>query len=358
MGPAGRRALYGVVMRLTAVRASTRDPVLQLVKTALATMLAWVLAGAVVADGPPPVFAAIAAMLVVQPSLQQSFTKGIERSVGVIAGVVLATLLAMAFGTASWVVLIAVTSALVLSWALRMTTGSANQVAISALLVLALGSSTPDYALYRVVETIIGAVIGVVVHLVLVPPVALAPARRALDDLGEETARALDRLATALVSHLSRRERQELLADARRLRELQDSAAQALEDAEDSLTLNPRGRRHQDEVTSMRQGVADLGKIVAQTRGMTRAFVDHYDEDVSTEPAVQGISEELRRAAHDTRRQLRLAIADPAAPPYDETSPALTAPLDISAPSGMRWILVGSLMEDLRRVRYELGARG
>lgn len=358
MRPAGRRALYGVVMRLTAVRASTRDPVLQLVKTALATMLAWVLAGAVVADGPPPVFAAIAAMLVVQPSLQQSFTKGIERSVGVIAGVVLATLLAMAFGTASWVVLIAVTSALVLSWALRMTTGSANQVAISALLVLALGSSTPDYALYRVVETIIGAVIGVVVHLVLVPPVALAPARRALDDLGEETARALDRLATALVSHLSRRERQELLADARRLRELQDSAAQALEDAEDSLTLNPRGRRHQDEVTSMRQGVADLGKIGAQTRGMTRAFVDHYDEDVSTEPAVQGISEELRRAAHDTRRQLRLAIADPAAPPYDETSPALTAPLDISAPSGMRWILVGSLMEDLRRVRHELGARG
>lgn len=329
---------------------------LQLVKTALATMLAWVLAGAVVADGPPPVFAAIAAMLVVQPSLQQSFTKGIERSVGVIAGVVLATLLAMAFGTASWVVLIAVTSALVLSWALRMTTGSANQVAISALLVLALGSSTPDYALYRVVETIIGAVIGVVVHLVLVPPVALAPARRALDDLGEETARALDRLATALVSHLSRRERQELLADARRLRELQDSAAQALEDAEDSLTLNPRGRRHQDEVTSMRQGVADLGKIVTQTRGMTRAFVDHYDDEVSDEPIVAGIAEELRRAAHDTRLRMRLTMATPVAEESDETQPALTAPIDVGAPRAMRWILIGSLMEDLRRIRYELGA--
>lgn len=344
-------------MRLTAVRASTRDPVLQLVKTALATMLAWVLAGMLVADGPPPVFAAIAAMLVVQPSLHQSFTKGIERSVGVIAGVVLATLLAMAFGSASWVVLIAVTSALVMSWGLRLTTGSANQVAISALLVLAMGSSTPDYALVRVIETIIGAVIGVGVHLALVPPVALAPARRALDELGEETARALDRLATALVTPQTRRERQRLLTDARRLRELQAEADEALEDAEDSLTLNPRARRHRDEVVAMKQGLADLGKIVTQTRGMTRAFVDHYDEDVSTEPAVKGISEELRRAAHDTRRQLRLAIADPAAPPYDETSPALTAPLDVGAPSGMRWILVGSLMEDLRRVRHELGAR-
>lgn len=344
-------------MRLTAVRASTRDPVLQMVKTALATMLAWVLAGMLVADGPPPVFAAIAAMLVVQPSLHQSFTKGVERSVGVVAGVALATLLAMAFGSASWVVLIAVTSALVLSWGLRLTTGSANQVAISALLVLAMGSSTPDYALVRVIETIIGAVIGIVVHLALVPPVALAPARRALDELGEETARALDRLATALVTHQSRREREQIMADARRLREIQDEAGEALESAEDSLTLNPRARRHRDEVAAMQQGLADLGRIVTQTRGMTRAFVDHYDEGVSTEPAVRGISEELRRAAHDTRRQLRLAIADPAAPPYDETSPALTAPLDVGAPSGMRWILVGSLMEDLRRVRHELGAR-
>lgn len=344
-------------MRLTAVRASTRDPVLQMVKTALATMLAWVAAGMLVADGPPPVFAAIAAMLVVQPSLQQSFTKGIERSVGVVAGVVLATLLAMAFGSASWVVLIAVTAALGMSWGLRLTTGSANQVAISALLVLALGSSTPDYAFYRVVETVIGAIIGVVVHLALVPPVALVPARRALDELGEETAKALDRLATALVTHQSRSERQQLMAEARRLRGLREAADEALEEAEDSLTLNPRGRRHRDEVVAMQQSVDDVGKIVTQTLGMTRAFVDHYDEDVSGEPVVAGIAEELRRAAHDTRRHLRLAIADPASPPFDETSPALTAPLDVGAPSGMRWILVGSLMEDLRRVRHELGAR-
>lgn len=344
-------------MRLSAVRAPTRGPVLQLVKTALATMLAWVIAGLLITDGPPPVFAAIAAMLVVQPSLHQSFTKGIERSVGVIAGVALATLLAMAFGGASWVVLIAVTAALVLSWGLRMTTGSANQVAISALLVLAMGTSTPDYAFVRVIETVIGAIIGVVVHLALVPPVALAPARRALDELGEETAKALDRLASALVNHSSRSERQQLMADARRLRELREAADEALEDAEDSLTLNPRGRRHRDEVESMQESVVDLGKIVTQTLGMTRAFIDHYDEGVSGEPAVAGIAEELRRAAHDTRRHLRLAIADPSAPPYDETSPALTAPLDVGAPSGMRWILVGSLMEDLRRVRHELGAR-
>ena len=73
-------------MRLTAaVRASARDPLLHVAKTALATIVAWIVCDLVIPDGPPPVFGAIAAMLVVQPSLNQSLTKGVERSVGVVA---------------------------------------------------------------------------------------------------------------------------------------------------------------------------------------------------------------------------------------------------------------------------------
>ncbi|QBF46041.1 FUSC family protein [Janibacter limosus] len=345
-------------MRLTAaVRASKRDPLLQMVKTALATMLAWVVCDLLITDGPPPVFAAIAAMLVVQPSLNQSLAKGVERSAGVVAGVLLATGLGMAFGGASWVVLIAVSAALAMSWALRLTSGSANQIAISALLVLAIGASTPDYAFVRVVETIIGALIGIVIHLVLVPPVALEPARRALEDLGEETAQALERLADALVTRKTRPGRLLLLVDARRLHPLRDEALEALEAAEDSLHLNPRARRYRDDVGAVRDALEVITKVGTQTRGMTRAYVDHYDDGVRGEPVVVGIAEELVRAAHDMRRLLRLTTPDPVGEDLDETAPALTAPLDVSAPQGMRWILIGSLMEDLRRIRHELGAK-
>lgn len=344
-------------MRFTAAfRATEREPLLQLVKTALATTLAWVVADFLVPDGPPPVFAAIAAMLVVQPSLNQSLTKGVERSVGVIAGVVLASALAVMFGDSSWVVLVAVVAALASAWGLRMTTGSANQVAISALLVLAMGASTPGYATYRILETFIGAFIGIVVHLALVPPVALAPARRALGGLGEEIAAALERLAEALSSTQTWDELQELMAEARRLHRLRDFVDEALDHAEDSLALNPRSRHHREDLAAMRDSVQDLRLIVTQVLGMTRAFVDQYDDGVSTEPAVEGIAEELRRAAHDTRRKLRLTFADRYTE-FTETAPALTAPLMFRAPSGMRWILVGSLMEDLRRIREELGAR-
>lgn len=344
-------------MRLTAVRAPKRDPLLQMVKTALATILAWVVCDLLFADGPPPVFAAIAAMLVVQPSLNQSLTKGVERSAGVVAGVLLATGLGLVFGAASWVVLVAVAAALALSWALRLTTGSANQIAISALLVLALGASTPDYAFLRIVETGIGAAIGVVVHVALVPPVALAPARQALGELGEETAESLERLADALVSRKTRPGRLLLLVDARRLHPLYDAALEALDDAEDSLHLNPRARGYRGELAAMRDSLDLLSKVGTQVRGMTRAYIDHYDDGVRAEPIVAGIAEELLRAAHDTRLRLRLALPTPGSERLDDTATALTAPLDVSAPDGMRWILIGSLMEDLRRIRHELGAR-
>lgn len=340
----------------TAFRAKQRPPSLQLVKTAVATAAAWVVSDLLVHSQQPPIFAAIAAMLVVQPSINQSFTKGIERSVGAIVGVALASLLALWLGQGTAVVLLAVTASLGLAWALRMTTGSGNQLAISALLVMALGSSTPGYAVDRVVETLLGALIGVLVHLALVPPVAVAPAQRALNELGEGIAAALERLAEALPRTHSPRELRELLAEARRLKDLRDAADQALEGAEDSLALNPRGRHHREHLAGIRASVDDFRPIVTQVLGMTRAYVDQYDDAVSAEPAVIGIADELRRAAHDTRRQLRITLNDPFRT-FPETDPALTAPLALRAPKGMHWILVGSLMEDLRRIRANLGAR-
>ncbi len=181
---------------LAAFRGSRRQPLLQVLKSAVATIAAWLVAGALFPEH-LPVFAAIAALLVVQPCLNQSVSKAIERTVGVVAGVVVASALALAFGQATWVILLAIAAALVIAWLLKMTTGTSNQVAISALLVLGLGAATPDYAVDRILETIIGAAIGFVVNLALVPPVALQPVHVAVEKLGDELGASLDRLPAA-----------------------------------------------------------------------------------------------------------------------------------------------------------------
>jgi uncharacterized membrane protein YgaE (UPF0421/DUF939 family) len=339
---------------LAAFRASRRQPWLQVAKSAISTIAAWLIAGALF-PAHLPVFAAIAALLVVQPSLNQSVAKAIERSVGVVAGVVVASALALAFGQSTWVILVAIAAALLIAWLLRMTTGTSNQVAISALLVLGLGAATPGYAVDRVLETIIGAAIGFVVNLALVPPVALAPAHRAVDALGEEIAASLDRLAVALATRQTSQTLEELMITARLMRPMVVSAETALTAAAESLTLNPRGRRRRDDLERLEATLKRFSPMVTQVIGMTRAVYDRYDDGLAAEPTVRAIAEQLQRAAHDVRRMTRRAVADPSDPPT-ESIPALTAPLAVAVPASEHWILIGFLLEDLRRIHEALSA--
>ena len=336
------------------IRATTRVPFLQVAKTAAAMILAWIVAGLLV-PGELPVFATIAALLVVQPSVNQSVGRAIERSLGVIVGVVVAYVIGLAFGTNSWIVLVAVVLSLLVAWALKLTPGTANQVPITAMLVLSIGASNPEYAFARIVETVLGAAIGVVINIVVVPPVLTGPARTAVLALGREIAATLDRLAQALVSPQTPGERDALLIEARLLRPMEKKAEAAITAADESLTLNPRQSRHRAVLQHDVDLFARLKPLITRALGMTRAFHDHYDDSLVDEPTLSAIAEELRRAAHD----LRLLSRDPDAPvvePGTETAgiPVLTAPLVVSTPNPRHWVLLGSLMEDLRRIHSEI----
>jgi uncharacterized membrane protein YgaE (UPF0421/DUF939 family) len=344
-----------VALKLPAsIRASSRTPLLQVLKTAVAMVLAW-LAASLIVPGELPIFAAIAALLVVQPSVNQSVGRAIERSLGVIVGVIVAYAVGLAFGTNSWIVLVAVVVSVLLAWVLKLTPGTANQVPISAMLVLAIGASSPEYAFARIGETIVGAVIGVIVNIAVVPPVLTAPARSAVLALGNELAATLDRLARAIANTLTPGQLDALLIEARLLRPMEAKADAALSAARESLTLNPRQGKNRTVLAHDEALFARLKPIVTRTVGMTRAFHDHYDDGLTDEPTMRAIAEELRRAAHD----LRLLSRDPDAPieePDTATAgvPALTAPLVISTPDPRHWVLLGSLVEDLRRIHTEI----
>ena len=331
------------------LQAPKRVPLLQVMKSAIATVLAWLIA-ALLIPGHAPVFAAIAAVLVVQPSVNQSVTKAVERSVGVVAGVAIASALGLLLGDATWVALLASVVALILAWAFKMTSPTANQVAISALLVLALGTATPSYALNRILETMIGAAIGMVVNVTVVAPVAVLPAQRATVAVGTRLATVMKRLAEALRRPLSTIQVRELLTDARQLRSLRDAAEQAIEHAADSLTFNPRGRRHREQLLRLQATLDQLTPVITQTIGMTRALADHYQPSLMDEPASREIAEQLQRAAHDVSTIIRgTDVATPAPEP-----PALTSQLFIAAPSAEHWVLIGSMLEDLHRIHTEL----
>ncbi|GGE87319.1 FUSC family protein [Mycetocola zhadangensis] len=339
----------------TRLRTANRVPLLQVVKTTVATVAAWFVA-VLLLPSELPIFAAIAALLVVQPSVNQSFGKAVERSVGVITGVVIASLIGLVFSGQTWVILLAIVVSIFFGWIFRLTPGSANQIPISAMLVLAIGAATPGYALDRIIETLIGAALGVLVNILIVPPVALGPAERDVNLLAGELAASLERLAAALTSPQTQQQLDGLMIQARLLRPMRESAAASVQQGEESLTLNPRRSAHRTRFEVVSQLLDRFTPVVTRVIGMTRAFHDHYDSSLIDEPALTSIAKELRRAAHDLRLLASPTFvrdeADATEP--DTDIPALTAPLRIARPHPEHWLLIGSLMEDLRRIREEI----
>jgi uncharacterized membrane protein YgaE (UPF0421/DUF939 family) len=342
---------------LVGVRGTSRSPLLQVLKTSVAVIVAWLLSNLLLGQQ-LPIFAAIAALLVVQPSVNQSLGKGIERSVGVILGVLLAYGAGIVFGGSTWIVLGIVVVSLLLAWALRLTPGSANQIPISAMLVLAIGGAqNTGYAVERVVETLIGCGVGLLINALIVPPVFSAPAHHAVVRLANMIAATLDALSIALSKPQTRVQLATLLDNARALRPLQLEAQDAVTSAEESLLLNPRRGAHRKSIERDRMLMRKLSILVTRVLGLARAVHDRYDDELPNEPIVQSIAQELARAAHD----LRLLTAEGKAGQVsdgaglaDADQPALTAPLVIATPHPEHWILVGSLMEDIRRVREEI----
>jgi hypothetical protein len=141
------------------------------------------------------------------------------------------------------------------------------------------------------------------------------------------------------------------MSRARQLRGLRDAAAAALQRADESLMLNPRGGQHRRSLERNHRLLASLTVLVTRVAGMARALSDNYNADLTTDPFVASIAVELDRAAHDL---ILLTQERDAHGPTAVDPPALTSPLVIAKPDPRNWILIGSLLEDLRRVREEI----
>ncbi len=299
-----------------------------------------------------PIFGAIAALLCVQPNVTQSLSRGAERVVGVVAGVAVAYAAVLIFGTPSWLFVLAIVASITLGWVLRMTTTSANQIAITSILVLALGGQDANYALGRVLETLLGAAIGITVNALIAAPVKITPAHVGVRTLGYDASLCLDRLAEALSRPQTDSWLEEMLEQVREVVERREKARDLIGAARESLALNPRGNRHRDQLNEDAELMRRLSPLITQVSGMTRALHDNYSASLVDDPTVHGLAEECRRAAHDLRliSQLRDDLHQEDIPVTSQL-PALTSPFAILRPNPQHWILIGSLMEDLRRVR-------
>jgi uncharacterized membrane protein YccC len=174
-----------------------REALVRAAKTAGAVSLAWLVAGWVLRT--PQSFAApYAAVFVMRDTVYRSVASAVQQFFGLLTGLLLAYLAisvvhepVAALGVAVFV------AVLVGRW--RRWGANGEWVAITALVMLTYGTAGEGgYLLARVWPSMIGAVIGIAVTVLVLPPVYLQSAHRAVRTLARDLSHLLGSLATGL----------------------------------------------------------------------------------------------------------------------------------------------------------------
>jgi uncharacterized membrane protein YccC len=301
-----------------------------------ATVVAFVVAETAGLHSPPPLIAALTALLVVQATLSSTLVNGAQRVVSVVSGVALAVAFVAVVGLTWWSLAALVAASLVVGQLLRLGPHLV-EVPISAMLVLGVGASGAEsVGGGRVLETLIGAAVGMLVNVVVPPAVQTRYAAAAVEKFADEIAGLLDDAAGALLAGpVAVEESTRWLQDARRLNRHVPRLDRTLAHAEESRQLNVRALGSARESAGMRAGLDALEYTSVSLRTLFRAVDDATRErtgvrdDVDHADTVRRTTAGLlARMATVVRAFGRVLTTDPGQPRQaaaDELSATLTA---------------------------------
>jgi hypothetical protein len=282
--------------------------------------------GTLVFPGTQPLLAPLTAMLVVQVTPVSLLASGLDRVVAVVAGVSVAVTFAAIVPLEWWSLGVLILVSITIGQLLHLRS-NLLEVAISAMLVLGVGSLGAESAAWqRIAETLVGAAVGVAVNLLVPPKVATADAGRAIEGLADSVSDLLRRAAHELTS-LAGDPRHDLLPaargwldDARLITHDIPQVGAALLHAEQSRRLNVRAAVTPDVGPGLRQGLEALEHSAVAIRSMFRAVVDAADGDWVDEDGAEdvllGLAYTLGELADgvDTFGQLVRHEAEPGSP--------------------------------------------
>ena len=248
-----------------------RMPGVRTAKTTFAVVASYLIAELLhVSDH--PVVAPLTALLVVQLTLYRTFAHGIGQVGGVLAGVVVAVGVANLVGFTWWSLGAVVALSLVVGRLLRLGP-HLFEVPISAILVLEVGGGEA-VAAARILEALIGAVVGIAVSVLIAPPLYLQPAGAAIGDLAARMAGFSRDFATGLRGPWTRAASHHWLNQAREVADEVSRAERTVSRAEESARFNPRGQRTRDARPRLRTSLTGLERCYVTLRTLARAVLD------------------------------------------------------------------------------------
>ncbi|MBB1255599.1 FUSC family protein [Streptomyces alkaliterrae] len=351
-------------------RRRNEPAVVQTLRSATAATISYAVASWLLGVNPPPLLAPLTALLVVQVTLFATLTSGIRRVNSVIAGVLIAVGFSALVGLSWWSLGLLIISSLVLGHLVRVGE-FVPEVAISAMLVLGVSHHT-DLAVSRVLETLVGAAVGLLFNMVFVPPVWVESAGESIEDLAGRMRDLMRDLGDEITGRTAVEAAAARLHAARRLDHDIVEVDASLARAEESLRLNPRVKEGLLSRIVLRTGLDTLEICAVVLRVSARTLTDlakkRKDEDLFPPPVAEALRElfgHLAAAVENFASLITTQISSSAEEAEDRLADELAAAraarervahllLETVQEHPRQWQLHGALLAEVDRMLDEL----
>ncbi|MFE9694021.1 aromatic acid exporter family protein [Micromonospora sp. NPDC005806] len=288
----------------------------------LAAALAWWI-GHDVLGNPSPVFAPSAAVGTIVAALGQRARRTAELLIGVGLGIATTDFLLTFLGTGIWQTGFVVGCAILATLVLFGRSGAAvGQAGGTAVLLATLAPAQKNLEWPRIVESTVGAVVGLVVVALLLPINPMRILDRDAAPVYQCLAHQLREVSAALATH----DQQRAVRALDTLRSMGpdiERMHEALSGAEEVVSLAPARWQRRQDVERFARATVYLERVIEHSRGVARrsALALQYDEPIPPDlsvgvghlaDAVELLRREHRagRPTEGTRRKIRDAVQD------------------------------------------------
>ncbi|MGS2615227.1 FUSC family protein [Micromonospora sp. LZ34] len=254
------------------------------VQAGLAAVLAWSI-GHDLLGNPSPVFAPSAAVGTIVAALGQRAHRTVELLLGVGLGIATTDVLLAVLGTGLWQTGVVVGGAILATLVLFGRTGAAvGQAGGTAVLLATLSPAQQDLEWPRIVDAMVGSVVGLVVVALLLPINPMRILDRDAAPIFQCLAHQLREVSAALAT----RDQQRAVRALEALRGMGpdlDRMHQALNGAEEVVSLAPARWRRRQDVERFARGTVHVERVIEHSRGLAHrsALALQYDEPLPRE---------------------------------------------------------------------------
>lgn len=227
-------------------------------KMAIASALSWELAKLV--GSHHPYLAPLSVVLCLQNTIDQSIKHSIHRIAGTAIAIILTAYIVNYLDMNGWMLGLLILGGTLIVMGLRFDATVIQQTALTIVLVFTFEQKSKDYAIDRIVDTIIGAAIAIIVQMFLFPPDFTKKAAASLQQLSQQLSKIFLELSNWLQSESNQGKRNLMEYKINLFLQELHHAKDTLNTAAKSLKFNPFSKKHKIFLSVYQKELAKISK--------------------------------------------------------------------------------------------------